>query len=139
MIEFKVQEPRIVAGRPMGRALSRWLERHRPELRDYHEDADHFGNVVMVLAKYGLDVRFVIDRDDLLVDVGRGGDWVAVQNIDAFLRGVPVREGHSWPAFDPLVAPEAVLGALDAPDLRVFLRGADADALAAMGFAVAQG
>jgi hypothetical protein len=137
LMSFLVEEPRAIAATPVAGQLQNWLAQHQPQLRDFHEDADNFGNLVMILTKHGLDVRFVADRGDLLVDVGSNGVWLSDRIVDAFMRSTSVENGRSWPAFDPLANPNGVLRALADPELDAFLTKANVSALEALGFVVA--
>ena len=137
MMGFVVEAPQAIAGSQTAPVLQAWLARHQPQLLDFHADTNYFGNIVMVLAKDGLQVRFVVDRGDLLVDVGRDGQWLADTSIDAFMQSVPVSQGRSWPIFDPFADPSIVLHALSDPRLAAFLRAADAEALTAIGVNIA--
>jgi hypothetical protein len=137
MMRFAVKTPAALAAGPFERDLADWLDRHQPQLLDFHQSSRHFGNIFMVFGKDGLSVRIAVDRGDVIVDVAGDGKWHGDITIDAFQRGVPWREGRQWPAFDPFEDCARVLQAIADPGLAAFQKTADVEALAAMGFEIA--
>lgn len=129
-MSFMVPSPAALAETGRESALKAWMRRHRPQLRSFSVDDENFGNTVMVLAKDGLQVRFVSDRGNLLVDVGDGGQWVEVGRVAAEVTG----QRSTWPAFDPLADPEAVQAAVVALNHAERRQADDVSALEALGF-----
>jgi hypothetical protein len=137
MMRFAVKAPAALAAGPFEHGLADWLDRHQPQLLDFHQSSRHFGNMFMVFGKDGLSVRIAVDRGDVIVDIAFDGTWHGDATVDAFRRGVPWREGRRWPTFDPFEDCAGVLQALADPGLAAFQKAAAIEALTAMGFEIA--